>query len=146
MSKYRFVEMLIRPALPADIPRLAAIRAAVRENRLSDPASIAPADYEPYISRGHLWVAEEGRAVLGFAALEADAASVWALFVDPQAEGRGIGRLLLARLVAEARALGLPALALSTEEGSRAERLYRATGWTAGHEDQQGMLRMRLGL
>jgi GNAT superfamily N-acetyltransferase len=136
--------MLIRAALPADIPRLAEIRVAVRENRLSDPGSITPADYGSYFARGHLWVAEECGAVLGFAALDAGAASVWALFVDPEAEGRGIGRLLLERLVAEARALNLPALCLSTEEGSRAERVYRAAGWTEAGRDPDGTLRMGL--
>ncbi|HEX9932869.1 MAG TPA: GNAT family N-acetyltransferase [Allosphingosinicella sp.] len=138
--------MLLRAGCAADIPRLIEIRAAVRENRLSDPASIACADYEACIARGHLWVAEEGGSVLGFAALDAAAASVWALFVDPVAEGRGIGRRLLDRLVAEARALGLPALTLTTEAGSRAERLYRAAGWTIVDCGADGTVTMQITL
>jgi GNAT superfamily N-acetyltransferase len=138
--------MLVRPARPADIPRLVEIRAAVRENRLADPCSIAAADYAPYIERGHIWVAGEEGAIAGFAALDAEAASVWALFVAPEAEGRGAGRLLLDRLVAEARRLGLPALRLTTEAGSRAERLYRAAGWTAMGRDSKETLTMQLEL
>jgi GNAT superfamily N-acetyltransferase len=122
------------------------IRAAVRENRLTDPARIAEADYHPYITRRHLWVAEDAdRIVLAFAAFDAEAASVWALFVAPEAQGRGLGRRLLERLVEEARVIALPTLTLETEPGSRAERVYRAAGWSVLGEDK-GMLKMRLEL
>jgi hypothetical protein len=35
------------------------IRATVRENRLSEPRSIAGASWAPYVERGHIWVAKE---------------------------------------------------------------------------------------
>ena len=122
------------------------IRAAVRENRLSDPASIAAADYRPFIDAGCCWVWEESGAALGFAALDAAGASVWALFVAPDAEGRGIGRALLDRLVAEARELRLPHLILETGEHTRAETLYRRTGWTPVTRDGKGNVTLRLEL
>jgi hypothetical protein len=75
-----------RPARESDIPRLIEIRAAVRENRLTS-ATIGPDDYGPYVGDGRCWVWDEGR-VLAFAALDAETAAVWALFVDPVAEGR----------------------------------------------------------
>jgi GNAT superfamily N-acetyltransferase len=120
----------IRPAAPADIPRLIEIRGAVRENRLSDPGSVTAADYLPYIEAGRCWVAEAEGRVVGFAALDAEGSSVWALFVAPEAEGRGVGRGLMEALVEEARRRGLSALRLETEAGSRAERFYRAAGWS----------------
>jgi GNAT superfamily N-acetyltransferase len=136
----------LREARAADVPRLIEIRAAVRENRLTDPARIAAPDYLPYITRRHLWLAEDAAGTpIAFAALDADGDSVWALFVAPEAERRGLGRLLLARLVEEARLLALPALTLETEAGSRAESLYRAAGWTVVGGDR-GVLKMRLEL
>lgn len=137
----------IRPAVRADIPRLVAIRGSVRENRLSDERSIGPADYLPFIEGGRCWVAEDaGGSLIGFAALDAEAASVWALFVAPEAEGRGAGRALLDRLVDEACARDLTVLQLETEAGSRAERLYRAAGWMPAGADAKGTLLFRLAL
>ena len=133
--------MLLRPARSADAPRLIGIRAPFARTASS---SITAADYEPCIARGQIWVAEEAGAVLGFAALDAATATVWALSVAREAQGRGAGRLLLDRLVAEARRIGLPALRLETEAGSRAERLYRAAGWTVAGRHGNGTLRMRL--
>ena len=125
---------MIRPARDADIPRLMQIRAAVRENRLVRLA-IGADDYRPYVEDGRCWVCEEGGAVQGFAALDAEAASVWALFVAPQAEGRGLGQILLDRLLDEARARGLAALSLDTEAGTRAEAFYLARGFAIAARD-----------
>lgn len=137
---------LIRLARPGDIPRLMEIRAAVRENRLSDPLSICAADYAPYVAGGRCWVWEAQGEVAGFAALDADCANVWALFVEPGFERRGGGRALLERLVGEARRHGLAELRLATEPGSRAEHFYRAAGWQAAGEDGKGSRLMRLAL
>ncbi|HTU11718.1 MAG TPA: GNAT family N-acetyltransferase [Allosphingosinicella sp.] len=134
----------LRAARDADIPRLMEIRAAVRENRLVDRA-IGAADYRPYVEGGCCWVWEEAGAILGFAALDARTASVWALFVDPDAEDRGIGRLLLARLVEEGGRRGLAALTLNTAEGTRAAAFYRAAGWQAlGLDGGERLFRLAL--
>jgi GNAT superfamily N-acetyltransferase len=125
---------MIRPARDADIPRLMQIRAAVRENRLVRLA-IGADDYRPYVADGRCWVCEQAGAVQGFAALDADAASVWALFVAPEAEGRGLGGLLLDRLIDEGRARGLAALSLDTEAGTRADAFYRSRGFTCAARD-----------
>ena len=136
----------IRLARPADVPRLVAIRAAVRENRLADPASIAAADYAPYIADGRCWVWAPDGAPAGFAALDSASATIWALFVAPEAEGQGGARALLAHLLAEARRRGLAELRLTTESGSRAELFYRAAGWEASGEQAEGGIVMRLRL
>lgn len=135
----------IRPARADDIPRLVEIRAAVRENRLVS-MEIGPADYLPYVEDGRCWVAEADGAVMAFAAVDADAASIWALFVDPAHEGRGLGRFLLDRLIAEAKARGIPALNLETAAGTRAEAFYRRAGWQAVRPDGTGSIGMRLAL
>ena len=120
---------MIRPARAADIPRLMQIRAAVRENRLVR-LTIGADDYRPYVEDGRCWVCEEAGAVQGFAALDAGAASVWALFVAPDAEGHGVGGRLLDRLIDEGRARGLAAVSLDTEAGTRAEAVYLSRGFT----------------
>ena len=139
-------EAAIRQGRAADIPRLMEIRATVAENRLSDPDSVRAADYLPFIDAGRLWAWEEAGAILGFAALDAAAGSLWALFVAPEAAGRGIGKALLRRAIDEARAVGLATLRLVTAADSRAERLYCALGWTEMGRDAGGDLRMVLKL
>jgi GNAT superfamily N-acetyltransferase len=139
-------EATIRQGRAADIPRLMEIRAAVAENRLSDPDLIRAGDYRPFIDAGRLWAWEEAGSVLGFAALDAPGASLWALFVEPGGAGRGIGKALLRRAVDEARAAGLAELHLVTAPDSRAERLYRSLGWTDTGHDPGGDLHMVLKL
>jgi GNAT superfamily N-acetyltransferase len=136
---------MIREARAADIPRLIEIRAAVRENRLRSVA-IGADDYLPYLADARCWVWQADGAIQGFAALDADAASVWALFVAPDAEGQRAGRNLLERLIADARSRGLAALTLDTEAGTRAEAFYRAAGWTITGRDDHGSVRMALTL
>ncbi|TXS19530.1 GNAT family N-acetyltransferase [Streptomyces sp. adm13(2018)] len=53
------------------------------------------------------------------------------LLVHRSARGRGLARRLLGAAEARAAATGLGLLVLDTQTGSPAERLYRATGWTA---------------
>jgi len=111
------------------------IRALVRENRLMTPGLVTEADYEWFVAHGPVWVAEgvadDGQtAIHGFAAGDPRHGTVWALFVDPVAEGRGIGQCLLAQVCETLREQGHSAATLTTAAGTRAERFYRAGGWT----------------
>jgi GNAT superfamily N-acetyltransferase len=114
------------------------IRHAVRENRLSDPGSVTAADVAAFIARAPVWVWEEAGTVQGFSAADLADGSIWALFVDPDHEGRGIGRALLARACASLREAGHTAATLSTGPGTRAERFYRAAGWRAAGRKPDG--------
>lgn len=122
-------DVSIRAAGPADIKAMHALRRRVAENALSDPRLVTEASYPPYLDRGGAWVAETEDGLAGFAILDVGRASVWALFVAPEAEGKGIGRALHARLVEGAIEQGLGRLSLSTEPGTRAERFYTEAGW-----------------
>ena len=134
--------MPIRLALAADIPRLHAIRTSVRENRLSRPDRI---DHEMYRVRledtGCGWLFEEDGTVLGFAIADATTRSVWALFVSPDAEGRGIGRALLNEVTAWLFARGSEPVWLTTAPATRAERFYREAGWRETGRDADGEVR-----
>lgn len=121
----------IRPATLADIPAMHEVRVSVRENRLSNPNRITPADYAEMLQgRGAGWVAEQHNQIVGFAFVDERELNVWALFLLPEVEGRGIGRALQAELLAYCAHRQLPSLWLSTAPGTRAEGFYEATGWT----------------
>jgi GNAT superfamily N-acetyltransferase len=121
----------IRRAIHADVPRIMTIRHAVRENRLSDPNSVTAADCVAFIDRTEMWVWVEDGLIQGFAAGDPGNGQIFALFVDPDREGRGIGRALLPLACATLRSAGHSIATLTTDPGTRAERFYRADGWTA---------------
>ena len=131
----------VRAASAADIPAMHHVRNDVRENRLYDPQRVQEASYLPYIAAGSAWVAETDAGIVGFAAIDAQARRVWALFVDPGAEGSGIGRALHRRMLEWAQEQGISTLSLDTEEGTRAAHFYERAGWRrAGFTDDGGVL------
>ncbi len=120
---------MLRKATYADIPRLFEIRLGVRENKLPSPTFVTVVDCIRFIDEsGGFWVWEEGGRVLGFSAPDTRDGSVWALFVDPMHEGRGIGRALL-RAACATLAAHFEYATLSTGPGTRADRFYRADCW-----------------
>lgn len=135
---------LLRPASRRDIPGMARVRASVRENRLAS-REIGEAEYRAAIEdTGQGWVITAGDDVVAFAVCNLQDGNVWALFVDPAHEGRGLGRRLLATLVACAWEQGLPGLWLTTEPGTRAEAFYLEAGWQVEGQEPSGELRMGL--
>ena len=129
----------IRTATLADVPAMHAVRRAVRENALGDSGRITEASYSPFVDAGSIWVAEGPRGrILGFAAVDQGDASIWALFVDPSAEGAGVGRGLHDMTLVWARAAGLDHLRLTTAPGTRAERFYLRAGWVRAGTSSTG--------
>ncbi len=92
-------------------------------------------------SRGRderMWVAEEQGRVVGYVdtgpSRDADAASdtaeVYAIYLEPEASGKGIGRALLAHAVQDLRQRGYRQATLWVlESNARARRFYEAAGW-----------------
>jgi GNAT superfamily N-acetyltransferase len=120
-----------RQAGIADIPAMSAIRLAVKENALSNPARITRQMYEDYLEQlGRGWVAEIDGVVVGFSYAEKADSSIWALFVLPEYEGLGVGKGLLKLAVAWLFSLGNDAVNLGTAADTRADRFYTAQGWT----------------
>lgn len=121
---------LFRRAVSADIPAMARIRLAVTENALSDPARITVDMYKDYLDRlGRGWVAESAGEIVAFCYADKTDASIWALFVQPGHEGRGLGKALLARAVAWLFEAGHERVHLTTGADTRADRFYAAQGW-----------------
>ena len=119
----------IRRARPEDHARVTEIRNSVTENILRDPSRVTVADYKWFEKNPGVWVWEEDGRILGFSAADTRDGSIWALFIDPDHEGRGIGRRLFAKACGVLRASGHRTGSLTTEPGSRADRFYQAAGW-----------------
>jgi GNAT superfamily N-acetyltransferase len=135
-------------ATHADVPRIMEIRHAVRENRLFDPNSVRAADCIAFIDKAEMWVwADPAGEVQGFSAGDPRDGSIWALFVDPAHEGRGIGRALLALACSTVQSADFGMVKLTTEPGTRAERFYRMNGWIETGHSAKGeiVFRRRLG-
>ena len=138
--------VVIRQAVVAEIDCLIWIRAAVRENRLRDPASVTREDYGWFVGNGLVWVAEVEGQVVGFSAADPRDGTIWALFLDPASEGAGLGAQLLARACADLRAAGHAMARLGTDEDSKAARLYRRLGWQALGLSADGEMEFELAL
>ena len=122
--------MLIREATTNDIGQIQRVRHAVKENRLSDPSLVPDADVEDYICRrGRGWVAEIDGRIIGFSIVSIPDQNVWALFVDPDYEGRGAGRQLHDVMIDWYFSQTESAVWLGTSPGTRAEQFYRKAGW-----------------
>jgi GNAT superfamily N-acetyltransferase len=120
---------VLRQAHRDDIPAMHRVRLAVRENRLTTMA-ITPAHYLPAIEEtGRGWVVEVDGAVAGFAVGNAMTGNIWALFVDPEHERRGLGRRLHDVMVSWLFSCGLERLWLTTGPDTRARHFYEAAGW-----------------
>jgi GNAT superfamily N-acetyltransferase len=128
----------IRRATRADIPRLMQIRDAVRENRLSDPSRVPAADYAAFLQHSEIWVRTEGDLICAFAAGDTRDGSIWALFVDPVHEGRGMGQTLLPLACETLLKADYDVATLSTDAGTRADRFYRQNGWTVIGKNEKG--------
>jgi GNAT superfamily N-acetyltransferase len=131
---------VIRQAVVGDIPGMHRVRLAVRENRLTS-GKIGEEHYVPEITvTGRGWVVEADGAVVAFAIGNFVTGNIWALFVDPEVEGRGYGGRLHDAMVAAMLASGLARLHLGTLSGTRAERFYLARGWRAAGMDGDDVL------
>ena len=87
--------MIFREAQINDIEQIQIVRNSVKENMLSDPALVPDNDVEEFITnRGKGWVCEMNDIITGFAIVDLIANNVWALFIHPDFEAKGIGKKL----------------------------------------------------
>lgn len=122
--------MTFREAQVADIPQIQVLRNAVKENTLSDPALVPDKDVEDYLcNRGRGWVCENDDHIIGFAIVPLVDTNVWALFIYPGYEKKGIGQRLHKRMMEWYFSNTDAAIWLSTAAGTRAEKFYRKAGW-----------------
>lgn len=121
---------MLREARIEDIPQIQRVRNSVKENILSDPSLVSDADCEEYITkRGKGWVYEVEERIVAFAIVDLREHNVWALFVDPAFEKRGIGKQLHDIMMTWYFEQSKETCWLSTALGTRAEQFYRKAGW-----------------
>jgi GNAT superfamily N-acetyltransferase len=122
--------MIFREAVVSDIEQIQIVRNAVKENTLSNPALVTDADVEDYIiRRGKGWVCEKDNTIVGFAIADLADKNIWALFVNPDVEAKGIGKKLHALMMNWYFSQTDEAVWLSTTPGTRAETFYKLQGW-----------------
>ena len=119
-----------REAEIKDIPEMHVIRISVKENVLSNPDLITTKDYEDYlIIKGKGFVCEVNNKIVGFSIVDLIGKNVWALFIDPAYEGKGIGRKLHDLMLDWYFSQTTETIWLGTEPKTRAASFYRKNGW-----------------
>ncbi len=122
--------MVYREAGIADIPQIQFVRHAVKENVLSNPALVTDDDCKEFITkRGKGWVCQADSKIVGFAITDLQEDNIWALFLLPEYEGRGIGKMLHNIMMDWYFNQGKEKVWLGTSPGTRAEGFYKKMGW-----------------
>jgi ribosomal protein S18 acetylase RimI-like enzyme len=142
----------IRPATPKDAQRLAEIhvsawQAAYRGQlddeyldglKVDDRLEQHRRSLKEQRADWRTWLAEDSGRVVGFAVTgpseDADAerttAEVYAIYLEPDRVGTGLGRDLFSHAVTDLRERGFDAITLWVlETNERARRFYEAAGW-----------------
>lgn len=138
--------MHVRRLTPADALLYRALRLrALREHPDAFTSSYDEDTQQPVEAaaarlRAHaFWGAYQAAELYGFVGLECETraknrhkATVVGMYVAPEVNGQGVGRALLAALLAHARAEGLQSLVLTVTEGNaHAQRLYQGAGFAS---------------
>ena len=122
--------MIIREARVEDIPQIQVVRNSVKENTLSNPDLVTDKDCEEFITeRGKGWVCEIDGKITGFSIVDLKDNNIWALFVDPDFEKKGIGKKLHDIMLDWYFTQTKENVWLGTSPNTRAELFYRKSGW-----------------
>jgi ribosomal protein S18 acetylase RimI-like enzyme len=124
---------VIRPATPEDVEAIFHIRTSVKENHLSreqlhDMGITEDAIREAIANEPCAFVAEIDGVPVGFSMADMQEGSVFAAFILPDFEGRGLGRLLMHEVEA-CLFRNHERIWLETARGSRAAGFYHRLGW-----------------
>jgi GNAT superfamily N-acetyltransferase len=123
-------QMIFREATIQDIPQIMFVRFAVKENVLDNPSLVTDEDCVEYLTvRGKGWVCEIDGKIVGFSIADVQGNNIWALFMHPDYEARGIGKKLHDMMMEWYFSQTHQTVWLSTEPKSRAETFYKMNGW-----------------
>jgi len=112
---------------------------------LSDPALVTDEDCKEFITvRGKGWVYETDNVIAGFAIVDLLEHNIWALFLHPQFERRGIGRQLHDKMLDWYFDQTEKTVWLGTAPGTRAEAFYRKAGWKENGTHGKGEIKFEM--
>jgi ribosomal protein S18 acetylase RimI-like enzyme len=135
-----------RLALPTDIEGIFEVRTSVKENHLSreqmEQMGITKNVVTDMIGKSRCaWVAVDDGKVIGFSMILPDEGCLFAAFVLPEYEGKGIGRSLVE--LAEQELFKHHKTAwLETDKSSRAAKFYTRLGWVKKEEVSESDIRL----
>jgi len=139
--------MIFREAEINDIVQMQIVRHSVKENTLSDPALVSDKDVEEFITiRGKGWVCEIENRVVGFSIADLKDNNIWALFIHPDFENKGIGKRLHDEMLNWYFSQGKEKVWLGTSPNTRAEKFYRKAGWKAVGKHGKGEIKFEMTL
>ena len=122
--------MIFREAVTNDIAQIQIVRNSVKENTLSNPLLVPDADCDEFINlRGKGWVCEVDSTIVGFAIADLKDNNIWALFVHPDYENKGVGKELHRLMLDWYFTQTKETVWLGTAFNTRAETFYRMNGW-----------------
>lgn len=131
--------VLLRPAMPEDVDRVAGLKERVLRQDLEplvgwDPQRSRERVVEHFSAAHTRMIVIDGE-VAGTITLRPDGDALWLemFYLDAEHQGRGTGTAVLRRVLAEAPAE--QELRLQVLVGSAARRLYERHGFVAEHED-----------
>jgi GNAT superfamily N-acetyltransferase len=141
--------IIYREATAADMPGISDVRQSVIENPLSVAQLAARGITNESVAASFLvdskgWVAETDGAIVGFSIADREARSLFALFVLPGYERRGIGGRLFDLALQWLWDNGARDLWLTTSAGTKAAAFYERRGWIATGDGEYEDVRYEL--
>lgn len=139
----------LRGARPEDVAECVRLRGMTRENAVSAERlaalGITVESWAAQVARGELvgWVGMRGDAMLGYCFGHVGTGEVVVLALLPEAEGRGLGKALLLRVMQALQSQGHERLYLgcARDPSTRSHGFYRHLGWVPtgevdAHDDE----------
>ena len=137
--------MIIREANIGDIKQIQVVRNAVKENTLSNPNLVTDEDCKIFLTeRGKGWVCEINNQIIGFSIADLKDNNIWALFVHPDFDKRGIGRQLHDIMLNWYFSQTDKTVWLGTAPNTRAETFYKKAGWKAAGTHGKGEIKFEM--
>lgn len=145
MSSNELFVPSFREAVLGDIRQIQIVRNSVNENILSDPGRVTDDDCADFLMRrGKGWVCEFNQEIVGFSIADIQENNIWALFVKPAFERRGIGRSLHRIMLDWYFSKTSHTVWLGTVPDTRAASFYKKAGWVQTGVNPTGEIRFEM--
>lgn len=140
--------MFIRVADATDVAGLFRVRLSVNENKATmvdlEKYGVTPESLpKMLLNKGRGWVAEVDGVIRAFSMADAEKSTIFALFIEPGFEGKGIGRKLMDKAETWLAEMGCEQVWLETDRNPRvrANGFYRHIGWKESNIQPDGQVK-----